>query len=548
VLAVLAYRMSIGVDLTDESYYVTFLDGWLKDGLNHSENLVVHQTAALLVYPAALLYTWIAGGERGLVLFLRGIYLAMACAAGLCQYLFIRCVRGAPIAWAVALLVVCFMPFGLPAPSYNTIGMFGMLSALAWFGVTALHRRSATYGTVAAMFSGLAWLLAVIAYPSMAVVLLALLALALLVARERSERVRLLGYAAICACFQLFGAGLLLVVYGWARLWKILQFSNALTQTTEGMMARLAATLDPFVAHPCVGALCLAAAALGVWLLMSGGALRRGLWPSLAVLAIVLASYATEPALWFPPHDVVLLLALVGIFTLHAGRDTDEPPVIGIIYATSFVGGLITTATSSNGIYNFPIGGLAAAALAPAVLVPRGARLTVVTAQCGMLLLIAGLFCASAVAGVYGEIPNPLTTRARRLDNGLFAGLLTSADRAAFITAATAAFDGLAGRGKLVVVVGRLPGIYLLTDASPITLASWDFSQFYGALPPGMDALMAAFYRVPAHRPDVVAVFTDPQSYPPPAWARDLLAGYVVAEHVSVGSWSLSLYVPAATG
>jgi hypothetical protein len=63
-----------------------------------------------------------------------------------------------------------------------------------------------------------------------------------------------------------------------------------------------------------------------------------------------------------------------------------------------------------------------------------------------------------------------------------------------------------------------------------------------------MDALMAAFYRVPAHRPDVVAVFTDPQSYPPPAWARDLLAGYVVAEHVSVGSWSLSLYVPAATG
>ena len=33
VLVLLAYRMTIGVDLSDESYYVTFLDGWLKDGL-----------------------------------------------------------------------------------------------------------------------------------------------------------------------------------------------------------------------------------------------------------------------------------------------------------------------------------------------------------------------------------------------------------------------------------------------------------------------------------------------------------------------------------
>ena len=75
VLALLAYRMTIGVDLFDESCYATFLDGWLKDGLGHSENLVVHQSAALLLLPAAQVYTWFAGSERGLMLFLRFIFL-----------------------------------------------------------------------------------------------------------------------------------------------------------------------------------------------------------------------------------------------------------------------------------------------------------------------------------------------------------------------------------------------------------------------------------------------------------------------------------------
>ena len=141
--------MTIGVDLTDELYYVTFLDGWLKDGLGRGENLVVHQTAALIVFPAAQLYTWIVGSERGLVLFLRFIFLAMACAAGLCQYRFIRRVREEAVAWSSALLVLCFIPFSLPAPSYNTIGMFGMLSALALFGVAALPRRTGVYASAA---------------------------------------------------------------------------------------------------------------------------------------------------------------------------------------------------------------------------------------------------------------------------------------------------------------------------------------------------------------------------------------------------------------
>ena len=538
MVALLAWRVTVGVDLTDESYYVTFLDGWLKDGLGRGENLVVHQTAALLLFPAARLYTWIAGGERGIVLFLRFVFLAMACAAGLCQYRFIRRLRGAAVAWSSALLALCFIPFSLPAPSYNTIGMFGMLAALALFGVAAAQRPRGDHGTTPAMLSGAAWMVTVVAYPTLAGALLALLVVALAGARDRDGRRALLGYAAICAVFQLAGAGLLLAAFGWTRLWQMLRFTGTAMQNTEYLDAKLQKSLELFGDHPAFDVLCLTAAALGVWLLTAGPARRRVAWPSLLTAALVLASFATGPALWFPPHDIVVLLVLVGLGALRSeGR-----PAIPAIYAASVVGGVLTAVSSSNGIYNFPIGGLAAAALAPALLVPRDAPRHAVAAQCGVLLLTAALFCAGAFASIYGESANPLVARAVRVRDGPFAGLLTDADQAAFIAAAGAALGARVGAGDTILVLGRAAGVYLLTDASAMAPSAFDYWQFYGSLPPRMEALMAAFYRVPAHRPDLVAVFADARTYPLAPWARDLLAGYAADTRVTVGSWSLSLY------
>ena len=83
--------------------------------------------------------------------------------------------------------------------------------------------------------------------------------------------------------------------------------------------------------------------------------------------------------------------------------------------------------------------------------------------------------------------------------------------------------------------MGRAAGIYLLTDASPMAPSTFDYWQFYGGLPPQMEELMEAFYRIPAHQPDVVAVFIDPRTYPLAPWARDLLSGDIEADDVAVG-------------
>ncbi|HET7883138.1 MAG TPA: hypothetical protein VFL55_19795 [Acetobacteraceae bacterium] len=422
--------------------------------------------------------------------------------------------------------------------------MFGMLSALALFGVAALQRARNQYRVVAAILSGLAWIAAVIAYPTLSVVLLAFLALALIAARNRSERLHLLGYAIICLFFQLCGAWLLLQLYGWTRIWQILEFSSITLQNSEYLSAKLARSRDIFANHPAFDVLCLASAAVGIWLLVATRHRHRDVWPALLVFAIILASFPAETALWFHPHDVVVLLALVGLFVMGSFDSAEGEPVIRVIYLASLVAGLVTSVTSANGFYNFPIGGLAAAALVPAMLVPRDAPGQAIAGQCGLLLGTAVLFCISAFASIYGEAANPLTAPAVRIRDGVFAGLLTTMDQAAFIAAATAALGREVGRGNTIVVMGRPPGIYLLTDASPMTLSTWDFWQFYGSLPPKVNAWTETFYRNPAHRPDVVAVFSDPQTYPLAPWARSLLAEYAAVDLVSIGARSLSIYKP----
>ena len=210
------------------------------------------------------------GGECGLILFLRFIFLAMAAIAALCQYWFVSRLRGKAVAWSSALLVLCFIPFSLPAPSYNTIGMFGMLSALACFGVATFARPRAQYSAVAAILSGLAWMAAIIAYPTMPVVLLVFLALAFLTARDRSERLHLLGYAMICLVVQFCGACLLLLLYSWTRLWQIQEFSSHALQSSEDQSTKFAMSLAPLVSRPAFDMLCLAAMTVGIWLLVAG--------------------------------------------------------------------------------------------------------------------------------------------------------------------------------------------------------------------------------------------------------------------------------------
>ena len=57
ITLLIAARITNGIDLSDEAYYAIFVDDWLKGGIGTSTLIMLHQTAALLVYPATRAYS-----------------------------------------------------------------------------------------------------------------------------------------------------------------------------------------------------------------------------------------------------------------------------------------------------------------------------------------------------------------------------------------------------------------------------------------------------------------------------------------------------------
>ena len=123
IFALLAWRITRGVDFEDESDYAIFIDDWLKGSIGSSTFQTLHQIAALIVYPAALAYTRIVGSSDGLFLFLRVLFLTGSVITALCCTVFLRRLGHGFLAWAAGIFVLSFIPGGLPAPSYNSLGL-----------------------------------------------------------------------------------------------------------------------------------------------------------------------------------------------------------------------------------------------------------------------------------------------------------------------------------------------------------------------------------------------------------------------------------------
>ena len=114
LVVLLGFRITQGADFSDESYYAIFIDDWLKGGIATSTFRAIHQTAALIVYPVALVYARLTGSSDGLFLFLRVLFLIGAAVSALFWVVLLKQLGHRLLAWAGGILVLSFVPFGLP--------------------------------------------------------------------------------------------------------------------------------------------------------------------------------------------------------------------------------------------------------------------------------------------------------------------------------------------------------------------------------------------------------------------------------------------------
>jgi len=316
-IVALAFRATLGVDLDDESYYAAFVDGWLKTGLRHSPFLMVHQTADLLVYPFAVIYREMRGSADGLVVFLRFVYVAIATLSAVSLYWAVALFRGRTVATFAAALALFFVPFSLPAPSYNTVGMYASVGALSLFAgsfarVLAAGNAIVRSLRVASWLSGVWWAIGCVAYPPMLVPLSALPVLALFIFREPRAKRILLHYAIACGILLVGALLLLCLALGSTHLLQMLRFTNAFNNVSGGVNGKVHSTFGAFAAHPRFAVICGMAVLVSVARCL--GAPRWRLASDLgAVLLIVGVATSTMPTFYSRSHDLVLVLALSGV-------------------------------------------------------------------------------------------------------------------------------------------------------------------------------------------------------------------------------------------
>ncbi|HET7124481.1 MAG TPA: hypothetical protein VFI51_10260 [Bradyrhizobium sp.] len=496
LVAALAFRLTQGADLSDESYYALFIDDWLKGSIATSAFRTIHQTAALIAYPAAVLYAKGVGSSDGLFLFLRVLFLIGAVASCFFWTIFLKRLGHRLLAWAGGLLVLSFVPFGLPAPSYNTLGQQALSIALASFGCACLFDQQAHKQFWWLVVSGCAWAAATIAYPPM-LVPLTFLCLSGLLFRDgmfpRPLLYLITAAAAVASSWCLVALSMTP-----SRLRDCFIFSST-GFDMDGVRRRWAFVHDLFAANPYFSILCAAALVIGI------ARLKFPLASRLGTIVMIASLFVVPTALFVRSHDAITLLALSGIGLVSGFKTsaTRAERTIGTIYATSMVAGFVTCATAHASVYNFCIGALPAAILA----IPNRpcARSLSIAAGSSVSIAIAAVLSTSLFF-YYGELPGQPESPRERISKGVFSGLSLTPNDAALVHLMQSRITPILEVDQTVALLGRLPGLAL---ATPTRL---NMPSPYPILPiSGEERLKKteAFYQDQDRQPSIVLIYLD---------------------------------------
>jgi hypothetical protein len=500
IASLLMLRLNKGADLSDESYYALYVDDWLKGGIGSSTYLVLHQTAALLVFPFAWLYLHVTGSTDGMFLFLRCLYLLGSVLAAAIVVASLRRIGPALHAWLVGLLLLAFIPFGLPAPSYNTIGLQALCVALAAYGsaVCATGRRT---GDVWLAVSAAAWVVTTVAYPPMS--LAGLLMAVLLVLLRHDRRLATRRYLVTTLTAQAVAWAVVAGVLSGSRLLKSVQYTAAIAQP-GGLAAKLGRGADLLAHNSWFGLLCAAAICVGV--------ARRRCPPAVMMFAIsglIALSFIQPPALFTRSHDVMTLLALTGAGLMWDLRPGAAPKarLLAIMYSVSLVAGVTTMVFATNLLFNFCIGAAFAATLTFTGHEPSN-RNDIGTAVAGLSAIAVVL--TVSVGTFYGDTTAPQQAR-QTISHGFFAGIKAGPDDIRLLEIVRDRVAPLIEGQARIAYIGRNPGVVLTTTERLQMLSSYPLAAPTSSEDtPKALAESADYYSSAKNRPPTVIIYRDP--------------------------------------
>lgn len=421
------------------------------------------QQAGLLVTPFVWVWRELVGVD-GVVLYVRQLQFLFSLLVAAAVFVGLRTVlRSASVALLAAVAAVAFVPFDIHSLSYNTLGS-GLFTVGCLLAFRSLAPRSSTAWLVVA---GVCHGLAVFAYPSLVVAVVAAFAARLVLEPARWRREILafglpaLGVFGVAMGAVVGSAGVHSVAEGYRRSSEYLGHSRSVVKI-GGVFHHQWTTLHYWY-------LLLPELAL---LLLAWRFRRLLAVPLLLLLPVLCLPVAAGRALdsytsslEFVAHYGTLALPLLVL----VWRRADARRLFGAVWVPALLAGLATAWSSNNGGVNFGVGFLPAIFVTTTFLVwaleeAAAARLAVLPAVVvPALLLVLGW-------PVYRD--GPMSTLDATVSSGPFAGLRTSLDKKLWLEEIGRDLDRISPHCS-IVFFRDFPGGYLLSHSQADTSSAW---------------------------------------------------------------------------
>jgi len=433
----------------------------------------VAQQAALLVFPFVRLYHALVGID-GLVLFVRHLQFLFSLLVGAAVFVSLRGVlRSGVAALLSAICVVAFVPFDIHSLSYNTLGG-GLFTAGCLLGFLSLRDPRPVWLVLGGACCGLA----VFAYPSLVVAVVACFALRIAVAPGRWRR-EILGFGvpALVVGGAAMGsvlaeAGLHDVVTGYRRSSDYLGHAGGAGKLADVFRHEWTTLHFWYLVFP-------ALVVLGaVW------RFRRRFAPLLLVLLpLLVLPDSLSHTFDSPPYTATLeYVAHYGSLALPLAvlvwRRPEARRLFAAVWAPSFLAGLATAYSSNNGGVNFGVGFFPAVfvttafllwALEDALAGPARARPAERRPIAWPAVLVPALL---VVLGGQVYRDGPFSDLSSMVGSGAYAGISTSLNKRLFLEQFERELARV-GPHCRIVFFKDFPAGYLLSHSQPDTNSAW---------------------------------------------------------------------------
>ncbi len=482
--ALLYARLYWGIDFTDESYMVLNSIGPLLGARPFIDEMMISQSASLLMTPFAFLFHLAVPSHTGVVLFFRHLYFALAVGAMVVVYRALSGKLSDTDRALCAVLPLTFIPCLAPVPSYNSMVYFFALAGQMLF----LNSRSLNAGALHS--------LAAFAHPSYLSGAGANVIVSLWSRRPHDFRHYITGSLVFVALVLLF-----MLIFGFENIKNSYHFSTQ--AQTFGGSSKLAMIWGEF---------------LGYWrrpllvALWAGACLVTGLAGRLN-WAVAMGGFAVTQDFIIPEevayglHQRFVCYGLFSAFLIAVDRkgwrDQENRTWICRLWIPSFVAGCALSFVSSNGLLMAPLGWIGCLIYTfwrmmrhgrPKTLALKEWRWAVQTAAALFILVQAQVF---TLTHFYRD--DSLLRLDTRIEDGPFAGIYTTHQRRNFINGFRESMAQLGAKpGESVFIYDMFAAGYLLTSLKP------NGPAYMSILPQWM----------PQMRPSQVQYFREPANWP----------------------------------